>query len=168
MTEKDASARDGNEASVAELGELTELREHARELIATAGRPARRVRLRSGRSVVEVEWCDPDLPAVGSRASAPGPDDREEPDSPKSTVLVASPLVGTFYRAPSPDADPYVTEGSRVRAGDQLGIVESMKLLNSIVAENDCLIRAVVAGDGEIVEFGQALFEVELDSGSGG
>lgn len=71
---------------------------------------------------------------------------------------VAAPLVGVFYAAPSPDAKPFVTVGSKVSRGDVLCIVEAMKLMNEITAERDGIILEVCAENGQVVEFGQPLF----------
>ena len=71
-----------------------------------------------------------------------------------------SPMVGVFYAAPSPGAQPYVSIGSKVKAGDVLCIVEAMKLMNEIVAEQDGEIVDICAQDGQIVEYGQTLFKI--------
>jgi acetyl-CoA carboxylase biotin carboxyl carrier protein len=88
-------------------------------------------------------------PAAG--AEQPGQD----------VVRVESPIVGTFYRSSSPDADPFVSEGSRVSEGDVLCLVEAMKLFNEIVAETDGVIQQIVADNEQPVEFGQLLFLIE-------
>ena len=74
--------------------------------------------------------------------------------------VVNSPMVGVFYAAPAPDQPPYVEVGSRVKKGDVLCIVEAMKLMNEIVAEEDGQIIDICANDGDIVEFGQTLFKL--------
>ncbi|MBX7138241.1 MAG: acetyl-CoA carboxylase biotin carboxyl carrier protein [Oligoflexia bacterium] len=73
-------------------------------------------------------------------------------------VKVESPIVGTFYRKPSPDAEPFVKEGDRVSKGDTLCIVEAMKLMNEIDAPCDGVIQRVMLSDGHVVEFGEVLF----------
>jgi acetyl-CoA carboxylase biotin carboxyl carrier protein len=73
---------------------------------------------------------------------------------------VKSPLVGIFYIAPAPEAKPYVEIGSKVKKGDTLCMVEAMKLLNEINAENDYEIVDICVKNGEIVEYGQTLFKV--------
>jgi acetyl-CoA carboxylase biotin carboxyl carrier protein len=77
-----------------------------------------------------------------------------------SGEYITSPIVGTFYPSPSPDAPPFVRPGSKVKTGDTLCILEAMKMMNHLEAEFDCEIIAVKAGGGELVEFGQELFEV--------
>lgn len=73
---------------------------------------------------------------------------------------VKSPLVGVYYSAPSPDSDAFVSVGSRVKKGDVLCIVEAMKLMNEITAEQDGEIVDILAKNGDIVEFGQTLFKI--------
>lgn len=73
-------------------------------------------------------------------------------------VSVTSPIVGIFYAAPAENADPYVTAGERVKKGQTLCIVEAMKLMNEIVAEEDGVITEVCAVDGQVVEYGTELF----------
>jgi acetyl-CoA carboxylase biotin carboxyl carrier protein len=76
-------------------------------------------------------------------------------------VTVTSPIVGTFYRSASPDADPYVEEGDVVRKGQVLCIVEAMKLMNEIEAEVDGRIVKVLAESTKAVEYGQPLFLID-------
>lgn len=73
---------------------------------------------------------------------------------------VTSPLVGVFYAAPTPDAEPFVKVGSSVKKGDVMCIVEAMKLMNEIVAEQDGTVVDVCAYNGDVVEFGQTLFKL--------
>ena len=74
---------------------------------------------------------------------------------------ITSPMVGTFYRAPAPDADPFTDVGQRVSVGQTVCIVEAMKLMNEIGAEFNGTVREVLVENGEPVEFGQPLFLVE-------
>lgn len=74
---------------------------------------------------------------------------------------VTSPMVGTFYRAPSPGASNFVEIGSTVKEGDTLCIIEAMKLLNEIESDKSGVVKAVLAENGQPVEFGQALFVIE-------
>ncbi|GJL54101.1 MAG: acetyl-CoA carboxylase biotin carboxyl carrier protein subunit [Nitrospirales bacterium] len=76
-------------------------------------------------------------------------------------VSVTSPIVGTFYRSPSPDADPYVEEGDFVKKGQVLCIVEAMKLMNEIEAETDGQITKVLVESTTPVEYGQTLFLID-------
>jgi acetyl-CoA carboxylase biotin carboxyl carrier protein len=76
-------------------------------------------------------------------------------------ITIVSPIVGTFYRSPSPDADPYVEEGDYVKKGQVLCIVEAMKLMNEIESEVDGRITKILAESTKPVEYGQALFLVD-------
>lgn len=76
-------------------------------------------------------------------------------------VTITSPIVGTFYRSPSPDADPYVEEGDYVKKGQVLCIVEAMKLMNEIESEVDGRVTKILAESTKPVEYGQALFLID-------
>jgi acetyl-CoA carboxylase biotin carboxyl carrier protein len=78
-----------------------------------------------------------------------------------SLVTVASPIVGTFYRSPSPDADSYVDEGDFVKKGQVLCIVEAMKLMNEIESEVDGRVHKILAESAKPVEYGQPLFLID-------
>lgn len=72
-----------------------------------------------------------------------------------------SPLVGTFYNAPSPDAEPFVKVGDRVKKGQTLGIIEAMKLMNEIECEYDGVVKEILVDNMDMVEYGQTLFIIE-------
>jgi len=93
-------------------------------------------------------------PAAAPAPAAPAP---AEPAVPEGHVI-KSPMVGTFYRAPSPGAKPFVDVGSSVNAGDTLCIIEAMKLLNEIEADKAGVVKAILVENGQPVEFGQPLF----------
>lgn len=76
-------------------------------------------------------------------------------------IEVKSPMVGTFYRAPEPGAEPYVKAGSRISTGQTLCIIEAMKIMNELEAEVSGTVREVLIEDAQPVEFGQVLFRVE-------
>ncbi len=78
-----------------------------------------------------------------------------------SAVTIDSPMVGTFYVAPSPGAPAFVKAGDKVSKGQTIGIVEAMKIMNEIEAEFDCVIKKRLVEDGQPVEYGTPLFEVE-------
>ena len=92
-------------------------------------------------------------------APAPAPA-AEEPATPEGHH-VTSPMVGTFYEAPSPGAKPFVEIGQQVNAGDTLCIIEAMKMLNQIEADKSGVIKARLVNNGQPVEFGQALFVID-------
>ncbi len=86
--------------------------------------------------------------------ATPGPDSTDI----GGLIEVKAPMVGTFYRAPAPDADPYVEVGSRVEVGQVLCIIEAMKLMNEIKAEVSGTIEKILVENAQPVEFGQVLF----------
>lgn len=75
-------------------------------------------------------------------------------------LTITSPMVGTFYAAPSPDSNPFVVEGSKVKKGDVLCIVEAMKLMNEIECEYSGEIVKILMEEGQMVEYGQPMFKV--------
>ncbi len=99
------------------------------------------------------------VPAPAPEAApAPAP----APAAPQQTgTPLASPMVGTFYRAPSPGADPFVKAGDTVKKGQVVCIIEAMKLLNEVEADMDGTIKEVCVENGQPVEFGQPLFIIE-------
>lgn len=94
------------------------------------------------------------VPGAAPAAAAAAP-----VEAPKGTVI-KSPMVGTFYRSPSPGAKPFVEIGQAVKQGDTLCIIEAMKLLNEIEAEVAGEVKEVLAENGQAVEYGQPLFVV--------
>ena len=74
--------------------------------------------------------------------------------------VIVSPIVATFYASAGPEKKPFVEEGSRVKAGDTLCILEAMKMMNHLEAEFDCEIIRTDVKTGDLVEYGQALFRV--------
>lgn len=75
--------------------------------------------------------------------------------------VVLSPMVGTFYRSPSPDAKPFIEVGQTVNVGDALCIVEAMKMMNRIESDKAGVVKAILVNDGEAVEFDQKLIIIE-------
>jgi oxaloacetate decarboxylase alpha subunit len=103
-------------------------------------------------------------PAPAPAAPPIGPTEPELPPvSPRADgfVRVEAPMVGTFYRAPTPDAPPFVDVGDAIAAGQTLCILEAMKLMNEIKADSEGIVRAIHVENGDPVEFGQLLFELE-------
>jgi acetyl-CoA carboxylase biotin carboxyl carrier protein len=103
---------------------------------------------------------------VPAPASSSGePDTRESAGrAPSSTVHlkeIRSPMVGTFYKAPEPGAEPYIKVGNRVSPGQTVCIIEAMKIMNEIEAEIAGAVREILVEDGQPVEFGQVLFRVD-------
>jgi acetyl-CoA carboxylase biotin carboxyl carrier protein len=98
------------------------------------------------------------IPAPAAALAAPVP---AAPAENENLHTITSPMVGTFYRSPSPDAKPYVTEGSTVDESTVICIVEAMKLMNEIKAEVKGTIKKILVENAQAVEFGQPLFLVE-------
>ncbi|WP_435795697.1 acetyl-CoA carboxylase biotin carboxyl carrier protein [Micromonospora zamorensis] len=151
---------------------LAGLRRQAQHLIAELAGPVRRVRLRSGPAVLEIEWhpeevTRPDvLPAPAQAAAlpvaqAPGPPAALIRPSVPGRAVVRAPIVGTFYRSPEPGAGPFVAVGDLVRPGQPVAIVEAMKLMNEVTADRAGRVVAILVEDGQPVEYDQPL--VELD-----
>ena len=96
-------------------------------------------------------------PAAAPAAAAPA----EAPAAEGSGHQVRSPMVGTFYRSPSPEAKAFVEVGQTVKVGDALCIVEAMKMMNRIEADKAGVVKAILVNDGEAVEFDQPLIVIE-------
>ncbi|MBN3040648.1 MAG: acetyl-CoA carboxylase biotin carboxyl carrier protein [Candidatus Omnitrophica bacterium] len=101
----------------------------------------------------------PVLPLQGFNQPVPESKDAETVKT--SSIEIHSPMVGTFYRAPSPGAKPYVEIGDVIKPGDVVCIIEAMKLMNEIKAEVGGKILQIPIENGEPVEFGQILFTIE-------
>jgi acetyl-CoA carboxylase biotin carboxyl carrier protein len=111
-----------------------------------------RVRIRKAAGGDEIVGTTPSAPVKIPAAKAPEPEAAE--------VLVRSPIVGTFYDAPSPGAAPFVRPGDAVEPGQVLCIIESMKLMNEIEAEVAGVVAAKLVENGRPVEYGEALFSI--------
>jgi len=99
-------------------------------------------------------------PAVQEAIPAPKKEEVQV-ESVSSGEFITSPMVGTFYAAPSPDSPPFVSVGDTVRKGQTLCILEAMKIMNELEAEYDCKILEILVQDGEPVEYDMPLFRVE-------
>ena len=105
-------------------------------------------------------------PIPGAPALASAPISAPAPASPALPTeipgyAVKSPMVGTFYRSPSPGAKPFVEVGDTVKAGDTICIIEAMKLLNEIECDKDGVIRAILVENGQPVEYGEPLVVID-------
>lgn len=130
---------------------------------------------------IRIEKNKPVAPAVAFNATAPAPTVAPAPvqtpvvetapvqqsaptqaSAPQPTgKTIKAPMVGVFYQAASPEAEPYVTVGKTVKKGDTVCIIEAMKLMNEIQAEEDGTIKEILVKDGDIIEYGQPLFVIE-------
>ena len=161
------------DTSTARIGEL---REHAQLVASHMPGRLRLLRVRAGDLSIEVQWHDAEPAPAGAaaaaqphaldgRTAAPGARGQAgEPAPDSGRVLVTAPIVGTFYQAPSPGTEPFVRVGDLVEPGQQVGIVEAMKLMNSVTADCAGRVCQVLAGDGEAVEFGQPLVAITANT----
>jgi acetyl-CoA carboxylase biotin carboxyl carrier protein len=126
-----------------------------------------RVRLRRGAPVVAAPVVTAAAPAAARAPSANGEPDASEAAPAKSDGhhVVTSPFVGTFYRAPSPDAPHFVEVGNAVREGQTLCIIEAMKLMNEIEADCSGKVVEILVENGKPVEFNQPLFKIAVGQG---
>lgn len=139
------------ESGLAEL-EISEGEESVRIARFTQGAPQAPQALQI--SMPAAATTGPAAPAHPPTAAAAAPAARDE-------NLVTAPMVGTFYVSPAPGAKPFVEVGQEVRVGQVLCVIEAMKMMNQIESERDGKVVAVLAKNGEPVEFGQPLFAIE-------
>ena len=136
------------EGGVSEI-ELTEGEDRVRIVNSFDNRPSSST---PNETVIAVNTAQENGQTSAEKQSAPAAIEKPE--------TINAPMVGTFYRAPSPGAKPFVSVGQTVRAGETVCIIEAMKLLNEIEAEFDGTIVKVLIENGDPVEFGQPLFEI--------
>ena len=108
----------------------------------------------------------PVAPAPPAAAAPPAPPptaaaEAEEKEPEMEGHVIRSPMVGTFYRAPTPGAKPFVTEGQSVKPGDTLCIIEAMKILNQIESDTAGVVKRILVENGQPVEYNQPLFIIE-------
>ena len=121
-----------------------------------------RIRVRHEIGVKAITTTVADQGTSGSTAASQPPAAAgTQPEDAIGMITIVSPIVGTFYRSPSPDADPYVEEGDYVKKGQVLCIVEAMKLMNEIESEVNGRVTQILAESTKPVEYGQALFLVD-------
>ena len=111
-----------------------------------------------------IQYAAAPVAPVAAPAAAPAPAAAAPTEAPAAEVSghqVRSPMVGTFYRSPSPEAKAFVEVGQTVKVGDALCIVEAMKMMNRIEADKAGVVKAILVNDGEAVEFDQPLIVIE-------
>ena len=109
-----------------------------------------------------IQYAAAPVAPVAAPAAVPAPaSPAEAPAAEVSGHQVRSPMVGTFYRSPSPEAKAFVEVGQTVKVGDALCIVEAMKMMNRIEADKAGVVKAILVNDGESVEFDQPLIVIE-------
>jgi acetyl-CoA carboxylase biotin carboxyl carrier protein len=152
--------------TVEEIRELIQLATETGVAELEVQRGQDRVRIRRAAFTDQEITIAPPAPALRAAAATTGPApfeaSREKPEKPTdpNLILVKSPIVGTFYEGPSPDAPPFVSVGERVQPGKVLCIIESMKLMNEIEAELAGVIESRLVMNGQPVEYGEALFAI--------
>lgn len=122
------------------------------------------VRISRGTQVVQPPMPVMQPNTVAPTAPAPTPSSITPPNDEEDGHAVKSPMVGTFYAAPSPTSDPFVTVGSKVKKGDTLCIVEAMKIMNPIEADASGEIIRIEKNNAETVEYGDVLFVIDSES----
>ena len=149
-----------------EIEELIRLVEDSQitELEISEGR--KKIRISKGHAGIYANVPMPSFSYPPDLAAQTGEHNQDDPSA-SSAVLasnlkqITSPMVGTFYSAPSPDAEPFVAEGRAVAVGQTVCIVEAMKLMNEIGSDFNGVIRKVLIDNAQPVEYGQPLFLVE-------
>lgn len=101
------------------------------------------------------------VPMAPAPAAGPVPEAAAEEPKEEEKLFITSPIVGTFYSAPAPDAPAFVKVGDQVKNGQTVCILEAMKLMNEIQSDFDCEIEAVLVSNEQKVEYGQPLFRVK-------
>lgn len=152
------------------LDTLAVVRDNALRLLEGFSTPPSALRITVGGVTVEAEWPQPGVVAPGwypevPVAQAPPPagpialvQASAEPQADPAVRQLSAPTVGVFYRTPEPGAKPFVDVGDQVRVGQQVGIVEAMKLMIPVNADADGTITEVLKGTGDSVEYGEPLF----------
>lgn len=107
--------------------------------------------------VVRLERAGAAAPAASAAAAEPV---AAQSPAPSAGLLIRSPMVGVFYAAPTEDSEPFIKEGDHVKKGDTLCVIEAMKLMNEIPAEQDGIITGILVKNGQTVEYGTPLFQI--------
>ncbi|GGV39894.1 hypothetical protein GCM10010182_75430 [Actinomadura cremea] len=142
------------------------------ELLARLPGPVRRLSVQAGDARLEIEWPEPPAVTAAAPAAAPGPvpvpADAPAAEPADDRDYLRAPMVGTFYRAPSPGADSFVDAGDVVAPGSQIAIIEAMKLLSPVNADRPGRILEVLVEDGSPVEYDQPLFAIAAEPDEAG
>jgi acetyl-CoA carboxylase biotin carboxyl carrier protein len=117
-----------------------------------------KVKIVKGGPVSAIQVSAPAQPAAAPEARAALPAAPAEPEAGQEGHLLKAPMVGTFYRTPSPDSKPFVEVGQTVKEGQTICIIEAMKLMNEIECDASGVVKAVLVENGQPVEYGQPLF----------
>jgi acetyl-CoA carboxylase biotin carboxyl carrier protein len=152
-----------------DLAELLDLVRHsAVRLLSDVRHPPSALHVRAGQVSLDIEWAPEKQASAGAGTATPDPAiaDRTGDSAAQPAHFLTAPTVGVFYQAPSPEAEPFVREGDQVTAGQQIAIIEAMKLMMPVSAERSGRILRVLKSNGDSVEYGEELFAIEPSDAS--
>jgi acetyl-CoA carboxylase biotin carboxyl carrier protein len=152
------------------LVDLAQVRKHTVELLTALDRPPHTLRIQAGAVTVDITWSDVGMVAGTGRDDTSDGGGTPTPQATAdgaATVYLTSPAVGVFYHAREPGADPFVSVGGFVEPGQQIGVIEAMKLMMPVEADCGGRITAVLKANGEPVEYGEPLFALEAERSEG-
>ena len=161
MNKKNEKKKSGNNMDVEKVKELIDLMRanDINEMEIIDG--DKQIILKRGGQVVAVPAVAPAVVAVGPVAAQATSSPASDEDEDAGLSKVASPIIGTFYSAPSPDADLFIKVGDTVSEDSVIGIVEAMKVMNEIKSEISGVVKKILVSNGTAVEFGQALVLID-------
>ena len=116
---------------------------------------------RKKESIVHTSVSPSIVPSPVAQNNSPTIEETTESETSDDNSKIVSPMVGTFYRKPSPDKEPFIEVGQVIKKGQTVCIIEAMKMMNQVKSEFDGKVIAINVGDGEPVEFGQELISIE-------
>jgi acetyl-CoA carboxylase biotin carboxyl carrier protein len=159
-------------AAESAAADLAQVRQHAVELLAQLDRPPRNLHVQAGEVSVDITWAEPGAAGPAEHTGYSAPAELRPVEAPPAAPAaepaadyLTSPGVGVFYHSREPGAEPFVAVGSLVQAGQQIGIIEAMKLMIPVEADRAGRICQVIKGNGEPVEYAEPLFALELEEG---
>ncbi|WP_298181167.1 acetyl-CoA carboxylase biotin carboxyl carrier protein [Saccharomonospora sp.] len=165
LRQSSATASDA-EPAVPDDTALNKLCDGLAEVLRVAPRSPQRISVRLGTASIDVEWPT-DLVADAERGTADTDEKMDDAgDTTPSGHTVTAPLVGTFYQAPELGAKPFVQVGDRVSVGQQVAIVEAMKLMNRVEADVAGTVVDILVSDGQPVEYDQPLLLIAPEEGT--
>lgn len=150
------------EEATATAARLAQVRQQVVELLAWLDRPPSNLRVEAAGVTVDIAWTAEPVVVAPAAVPATGP---AEPAVDTGTEYLRAPAVGVFYHVREPGAEPFVSVGSQVFPGQQIGVIEAMKLMIPVEADRAGTVTAVAKGNGETVEFDEPLFAIEPGEG---
>ena len=155
----------GNEPGRTEP-ELNEVIEATRALVSLMrANGLTKLDVMAGSVTIRLRASQAELPARSPVLPAPTP---AEPTEVPKGHIVRAPMIGTFYAAPSPGEPPFVRVGDHVEAGQTIGIIEAMKIMNEIPADRSGIVAEILVANGQAVEYGSPLIRIEPDEATAG